>query len=242
MSRSVIDILEELEATPGKLAKIDIMEAARKNELLKRVFIAALDPYVVYYVNKFKVGKPGVPSHEISDDEFLEDFLDMLRDQLATRKVTGNAAKELVESRFRSMPDVTLQKWCQRILLKNMRCGVQDSVNKVWPGLFKSFEVALAKTLNSEFTRGEGIKILDKVNYPVRVEPKLDGLRCIAIKKDGKVTLFTRNGTIIDSPGVSHIKKVLEDANFDNVVLDGEMMSNGTWNDTVTAMMKGRSR
>jgi DNA ligase-1 len=104
----------------------------------------------------------------------------------------------------------------------------------VWPGAFKTFDVALAETLKSEFVKGEGIKILEEVKYPVRVEPKLDGLRCIAIKRDGKVTFFTRNGTELDS--MPKIKEELEDANFDNVVLDGEGMG-ADWNESASVMM-----
>ena len=54
-SDSVISILEELEATSGSNAKHDILELHKDNELLKRVFVAAQDPYTVYYVSKFKM-------------------------------------------------------------------------------------------------------------------------------------------------------------------------------------------
>jgi DNA ligase-1 len=241
MARTVIDILEELESTSGKLAKIDIMEAARKNDLLKRVFVAAQDPYTVYYVSKFKMPKalsatwataPIGWKNGMADDLLIEKFLDFLG-PLSRRETTGNAAKDAVQRRFAVMTELQ-QKWCQRILLKNLRAGVQESVNKVWPNLIKGFEVALAKTLNSSFTRGEGIKILDKVNYPVRVEPKLDGLRCIAVKKDGVVTFYTRNGTVLES--MPKIKAVLEGAKYDNVVLDGEGMA-ADWNESASVMM-----
>ena len=231
MARTVIDILEELESTSGKLAKIDIMEAARKNTLLKRVFVAAQDPYTVYYVSKFKM--PPVAKKGGDDDEVIESFIDGITKNLSTRKLTGNDAKGWVITNFALMTELQ-QKWCQRILLKNLRAGVQESVNKVWPNLIKGFEVALAKTLNSEFTRGEGIKILDKVTYPVRVEPKLDGLRCIAVKKDGEVTFYTRNGTVLES--MPKIKAALEAAKYDNVVLDGEGMA-ADWNESASVMM-----
>lgn len=231
MARTVIDILEELETTAGSNAKKDILQAAHKNELLKRVFMAAQDPYTVYYVNKFKMPKAGSAMED--RDTVLDKFLTAVLPQLSSRTVTGGAAKTLVESAFGNMDELT-QKWCQRILLHNLRCGVQTTVDKVWPGLIKSFSVALAATLKSDFTRGEGIKILEKVNYPVRVEPKLDGLRCIAVKKNGEVTFFTRNGTVLES--MPKIKAVLEDARYDNVVLDGEGMA-ADWNESASVMM-----
>jgi DNA ligase-1 len=242
MARTVVNILEELESTSGKNARIDILEAARKNEVLKKVFIAAQDPYTVYYVSKFKMPEPlsSGPGNMMpgEEDVAMEAFVDMLRSDLASRKVTGNAAKEKVE-RAMARVDATHQKWFHRILLKNLRVGLQESsINKVWPGCVTSFSVALAATVKSEFTRGEGIKILDKVKYPVRVEPKLDGLRLIAVKKDGVVTFFTRNGTVLES--MPRIRAALTNAKFDNIVLDGEGMA-ADWNESSSVMMSGRS-
>lgn len=232
MGNSVIDILEELEATAGKNARRDILELNKKNDLLKRMFIAAQDPYTVYYVSKFKMPKAQAAA-TLNNDAALELFINIITNQLATRKVTGNAAKELIET-FMGSVNAVQQKWCQRILLKNLRAGVQSTVLDVWPGLIKSFDVALAETLKSDFVKGVGIKILGEVTYPVRVEPKLDGLRCIAIKRDGKVTFWTRNGTELDS--MPKIKAVLEKAKFDNVVLDGEGMA-ADWNESASVMM-----
>lgn len=237
---STFDVLEQLESHSGRLDKEAILRANINNDLLRRVFIAALDPYVVYYINKFRMPK-AAQGAQSDDDAVVEDFL-AFSQRLSTREITGNTARDDVE-RFFARLTLLQQKWCQRILLKNLRCGVQEStVNKVWPGLINSFAVALACTLKSEFVRGEGIKILDEVSYPVRVEPKLDGLRCIAVKQGGVVTFYTRNGTVLDSPGLISIKEALERALYDNVVLDGELLANGNWNDTITAAMKGRSR
>lgn len=231
MNKTVIDVLEELEATAGKNARRDILELNRDNRLLQRVFVAGQDPYTVYYVNKFKMPKPVADSD--SEDVTVSTFLDIIHERLSTRQVTGNAAKDLVQHMFSKMTERE-QKWCQRILLKNLRAGVQHTVLDVWPGLIKTFDVALAETLKSEFVKGEGIKILEEVRYPVRVEPKLDGLRCIAVKRDGKVTFFTRNGTELDS--MPKIKEALEAAKFDNVVLDGEGMA-ADWNESSSVMM-----
>lgn len=232
--RTVIDILEELEETAGSLAKRDVLEAARNNDLLKRVFVAAQDPYTVYYVNKFTMPKPLVFNEHHQDDDRLDAFLTEVLPLLSSRRLTGNAAKEAVERIFNVM-DKRLQKWCQRILLKNLRVGVQEStVNKVWPGLVKSFAVALAETLKSDFVKGEGIRLLEEVTYPVRVEPKLDGLRCIAVKQTGTVTFYTRNGTVLES--MPKIKASLEAGMYDDVVLDGEAMAKD-WNESASVVM-----
>lgn len=237
--KSVIDILESLELTQGSLAKREILEVNRNNELLKQVFVAAGDPYTVYNVNKFKCPSFVSDENKNDDNDVVLHFIGNVLQCLSSRSVTGNAAKKLVVDTFSTMSELQ-QKWCQRIILKNMRCGVQEStVNKVWPGTLNSFAVALASTVKSEFVKGEGIKILDDVKYPVRVEPKLDGLRCIAVKHQGEVTFYTRNGTVLET--LPCIKKALESANYDNTVLDAEAMS-GDWNDSVHVIMSKKTK
>lgn len=240
--QTVIDILEELEATPGSLAKREILHCNRKHPLLKKVFVAAGDPYVAYYVSKFKMPpvNKSQASHDVDDDDFVADYLDFITTKLATRELTGNAARDALVAKFAAFDTQKLQKWCERILLKNLRCGVQEStVNKIWPGTLKSFAVALAATLKSDFVKDEGIKILETVAYPVRVEPKLDGLRCIAVKKEGVVTFYTRNGTILDT--LPTIKTALEQAPYDDVVLDGEGMG-VDWADSASVLMSAKSK
>lgn len=239
MDISVLDILDELEATPGRNDKEEILESHVKNKLLKRIFVAAQDPYTVYYVSKFKCPK-ALPKRAHDDDVVLDAFLHILSDELATRNLTGNDAKGAIEQFFAAL-DARQQKWCERILIRNMRCGVQTTVDRIWPGAIKTFAVALAATLKSEFVKGEGIKILEEVSYPVRVEPKLDGLRCIAVKKNGKVTMFTRNGSVLET--LPKIKAALEASSLDNFVLDGEGMA-GTkdWNTSVSVMMSSKTK
>jgi len=234
---STFDVLEQLESHSGRLDKEAILRANINNDLLRRVFIAALDPYVVYYINKFRMPK-AAQGAQSDDDAVVEDFL-AFSQRLSTREITGNTARDDVE-RFFARLTLLQQKWCQRILLKNLRCGVQEStVNKVWPGSINSFAVALACTLKSEFVRGEGIKILDEVSYPVRVEPKLDGLRCIAVKQGGVVTFYTRNGTVLET--LPTIKAELEQASYDDVVLDGEAMGKD-WSESASVLMARKSK
>jgi DNA ligase 1 len=60
-----------------------------------------------------------------------------------------------------------------------------------------------------------------KIKFPCMGQPKLDGIRCIAIKKDGVVTLWTRTRKPIKS--VPHIVAAVAAISGDNFVLDGEL-------------------
>ena len=230
---SVIDILERLENNNSRLFKEELLETHGDNELLKRIFVTVGDPYLNFYVNKFKMPKDQI-TNDIGDDKVIENFLDFITDSLSTRKITGNSAKDAVVSFFSCLTE-TQQKWCQRIILKNLRVGVQSTtVNKVWPGSIVGFSVQLAETLKTRYVEGEGIIIDDPILYPVRVEPKLDGLRCIAVKNGGEVTMFTRNGNTLDT--LPTIKSLLEQVEWDGFVLDGEIMGRD-WNESASVVM-----
>lgn len=60
-----------------------------------------------------------------------------------------------------------------------------------------------------------------KIKYPAYVQPKLDGIRCIAILKDGKCTLWSRTRKPIT--GVPHIAKAIEERFKKDIILDGEL-------------------
>jgi len=230
---SVIDILEQLESGNSRLFKEELLEVYNDDLLLKRIFTVVGDPYTNFYINKFKAPKP-LEKSTVSDNGTIMAFIEMLHEKLSTRQVTGNAAKRLIESFFEGI-DARQAKWCQRILLKNLRCGVQSStVNKVWPGAITKFSVQLAESLMTRHENGKGIIIEDNVNYPIRVEPKLDGLRCIAVKHEGTVTMFTRSGNVLET--LPKIKLALEKASWDEFVLDGEIMGE-SWNESASIVM-----
>jgi DNA ligase 1 len=60
-----------------------------------------------------------------------------------------------------------------------------------------------------------------KVGYPCMVQPKLDGIRCIAVVKGGKATLWTRTRKPITA--VPHIIDAIEALSLPDCVLDGEL-------------------
>ena len=63
------------------------------------------------------------------------------------------------------------------------------------------------------------------IKYDVDVQPKLDGVRCLAYKKDGKTVLQSRGGDPYDIP---HVAAELEDADLpEGIVLDGELYVHG---------------
>jgi DNA ligase-1 len=78
-----------------------------------------------------------------------------------------------------------------------------------------------------------------KIEYPCFVSPKLDGIRCLAIIKDGNVKLMSRQGK--EFPFLDHIRKEL--SRLKDVILDGEFYLHGmNFQDIASIVRKSKTR
>lgn len=232
---SVIETLELLESDGSRLFKEGVLDKCSRSALLQRTFSLTFDPWKNWGVNKYD--KPASAGSRGHGDDILGEFLDLL-ERLDRRELKGNAARDAVSALI-SAGDGLAQKWLERILWRNLRCGVSHTtVNKVWPGTVRPFAVALAGSLATKGANGD-FEIVDPVSYPIRVEAKLDGLRCIAVKHGGEVTLYTRNGTVLET--LPRVKAAIEALDSDNFVLDGEVMG-ADWNESASVVMSAKSK
>ena len=201
--------LDQLERLKGA-AKNKLLSSRLDCQELKDLIYNALSFDRKFHVKKFHLPEPQLlplaNGHTI--------FMDML-DVLCERKVTGNAAVEMVVT-FLGRCDAQQQKWYSRVLKKDLRCGVSVKTVNAAGFDIPVFEVMLA-------TDGNKWKKRDKlVPFGMYVSPKLDGYRCIAISKNGSVTLHSRNGTVYEN--FPAIVESLEAIGGD-FILDGEIMS-----------------
>ena len=96
-------------------------------------------------------------------------------------------------------------------------------------GYVLTIDSAKAKEVDSVITGGiepmlahSYSKSGDKISYPAFSQPKLDGIRCIAIKKGEEVTLWTRSRKPINScPHI--IASIKENFIGKDIILDGEL-------------------
>ena len=98
--------------------------------------------------------------------------------------------------------------------------------------------MALAETLPTQ-QEGDGFKITGNISYPIYVDTKLDGLRLIAVKSKGEVTLYTRNGSVLET--LPRIAAAVAALPQDNIVFDGEGMAS-SWEDSSSVMMSSKSK
>ena len=118
--------------------------------------------------------------------------------------------------------------WYRRILIKDLRCGVSEkTVNNVAKRMDLEFKVPILSCMLAH----DGAKHPKKIKGDCLVEYKYDGVRVIAIVKNGKATLYSRNGKIFHN--FPHIENALSKSEYNNIVFDGEVMS-----DDFQALMK----
>tara|TARA_R100000008_G_C3585955_1_gene172284 strand:- start:1505 stop:2734 length:1230 start_codon:yes stop_codon:yes gene_type:complete len=183
---SITEILQKIKETSGTNDKKDILEENKESILLRKALKYGLDPFTPFNVVKIPKVKSRL-QFPLSEDRAWSEFFTVL-DECASRKVTGNAAIERVYTCFSSVQKED-EKWMRKVLKKHLAIGASiKTVNKVFPGLVPTFDVALAQKFEEK-------RLLGKAK--VAVEPKLDGIRCFAIVENGEALLYARSGKLI---------------------------------------------
>ena len=215
------DIIAKLEADNSRLAKEAVIQKAMEeglDEFFEGVRMA-LDPLVTF----------GVKQVEELDSEWAGQGCEWkvfkeLADKLIARELTGHAARDAINLVKSSC---TVEQWnmfYRRILIKDLRCGVSEkTVNKI-AKKFPQYAIPVFTCALAHDSANHEKKMTGKK----QIEVKLDGVRVLAVCRDGKVELFSRNGKQFHNfPHIiSELEAVLAEkpAPYD-CVLDGEVMS-----------------
>ena len=194
--------------TKGTNAKMDYVKQNMVNKTIVKLLEMTFNPYVSFNVVKVPKTKK---TEQAPPDDVWNEFI-RVATICAKREKTGNAAIELMQSVFQRASKEQ-ERWMRKILKKSLAIGISvKSLNKIKPGFIPTFEVSLAQKFDMKRVKSD----------EVYVEPKLDGIRCLAIVDRGEAKLFTRAGKQI--------------TNFDSTVgvelaqlrdgcYDGEIMS-----------------
>lgn len=224
-------IFEALAAESGKNAKLDILNAHKDNDLFKEVCRLALDPLTLFYIKKI----PTYQTMPVSTCS-LEDAVTLIVAELSTRKMTGNRAITFLSNILGELKKDDA-KVIERIILKDLRCGVDTAVNKVWPNLVMEYPCMLATAYDQ--------KLIDKFQFPGYVQLKLDGMRFNAIVKDGVCQFRSRQGKVIEiaDPTLGDLFVSMGEGVYDGELLcrkdDGTVMDRATGNGIINKAVKG---
>lgn len=217
--RNPWNIVSELEQDNSRLGKEAIVKtvALENNDTFFAGCRLALDSMVTF-------GLKQVPESDRDGSGLDWDTFKSVADDLVNRRITGNAARMLVEGAMLRATREQWNLWYRRILIKDLRCGISEkTINKAVEKINGDYIIpTFACQLAHDSSNHEG-----KLAGRKLVEVKLDGVRVITIVwPDGRVLQFSRNGK--ELVNFEHIKKELElNANTfsEPMVLDGEVMS-----------------
>jgi len=218
---NISEILSQIENTQGTNAKIAILQSNKDVRILKRVFAYGLDSFMQFNIVKIE-DVLGHRSNTVLDDSVSWPAFFDIADASSSRKIKGDNARFEFWKLFCQV-DADTEKWMRRILEKHFNIGVSlKTVEKVWPGIVRTFQVQLAEKWKPD--------LLKKLPLKIRVEPKLDGIRLLSIVKDGNVQMFSRSGKVITNFAGTIGREL---STMPNGVYDGEVMD-----EDFTALMR----
>ena len=213
-----------LESHPSRLNKEAIIQAIAEEGNAE--FFAgcrlALDPMITF-------GLKQIPEKKDEDGPGLDwnSFIGVV-ERLRNRDLTGNAARDAVDTLIKQSTQKEWNGWYRRILIKDLRCGVSEkTINKVVEKKYANYAIPVFGCQLAHDSANHESKVSGKK----LIEVKLDGVRVITIvRNDGRVDMFSRNGKeLLNFPHIaqqiSNVIQLKGSSKSMDVVLDGEIMS-----------------
>jgi len=177
--QQIPQIFAQLAKTTSSNEKKKILSENKSDEIAY-IFRQAYDPFITF--GTVKIDLTNLNSYEKAVDIAWFSKLSALFAELASRKLTGNAARDSI---FRFLND-SPREWTEiilNILKKDLRIGVSSGIiNKIYPDLLPEAICMSAMKFDEK-----------RMSFPVYVDTKLDGIRCIATIGDD-ISLVSRNG------------------------------------------------
>lgn len=178
-----LECFKALRTTTKSKEKLKILESYKEDETLAKVLHAA------YSGDKYFISPDQVDPFMQEETMFpvYDDMFQLLYD-LKTRVITGNQAQKMATEFCAFFPD--LKPIFLGILKHDLDIGIaKGTIKKVFPNMFSEFSVALSDKLNEKTE-----SLVDWNSGEWCSSRKLDGVRCICVKKDNEVHFYARSG------------------------------------------------
>lgn len=210
--KSVIKLCDTIKHSKTN-ASIDLIRANKDNEKFLAVLDFVYNPFVVSGISTAKITKKVQTKPTQTFNTFVELLNYIKKNNTGSDKVLAN-----VQNYLDSLSPKN-KEFASSVITKKLRLGVNiKSINKgLERNFIPEFQVQLAKKFYDEKSKLE----MSKKEFVVT--QKIDGFRCVAVKHNGKATLYARSGKPI--VGCVSIERALNNIPLDDFVLDGELVS-----------------
>ncbi len=205
--------VNEIARENSRTHKIKCLEEAKSNQNIKYLLDFIYNPYIVSGLSKKKLQK------DVAAND--KDYFDSLKKLLEYLK-THNTGRDEDIAKVRYFELYNLHNrldyinLLRGIISKDLPLGIDaKTINKVIPGFIPEFNVMLA---NKYFDKPEVVE-----GKQFALTTKIDGSRIIAVKENGQVSFWTRQGQKYE--GLIDLERELKECSFDNFVLDGELVA-----------------
>ena len=208
-------VIQEIQSDNSRLKKEAIIrrESDADNKDFFNGVCMALDGFRTFGIQK-------VPTSTKDGAGLSWDVFYLVARQMEERTLTGNDMRNAVDDLCGRATMEQWNDWYRRILIKDLRCGItHKTVNKHSRYKVPVFECMLAD---------DSAKHEKKMVGDVLLEPKLDGVRVIAICDVDldEVKMFSRNGKELSNfPVILQQFDEILDQLSESMVFDGEVMS-----------------
>ena len=226
--------VNEILSDNSRLAKIAVLEKYKENESVRYFLQFVYDPYITTGLSDKKLNKDielfsyGLfdADGNINEDNSCTMWLDYPEDKVIFEYIkehnTGRDGDIRTVQNFKKGHFSERQEMLDlfdRIITKNLQLGIDSkTINKVIPGLIPEFNVQLS---NKYFDKPEIVNGKEFV-----ITTKIDGSRIIAMKDNGQVSFWTRQGQKYE--GLVDLENALKNISEDNFVFDGEIVAMNT--------------
>lgn len=219
----VAQIIKEVENASGSIAKASILTYNKDNELLKAVLKFIFDPY-----NKCSIGEAKLKKafDRVTSGNGVTDPLQVIK-YLTDNNTGSDAACNYAAGFIREIQEVyndeLTTKLAMALVLQDLKIGASvKTLNNIFG---ESFIPVVGCMLGTDYGK------VNKPSWPTIVTEKLDGIRRILIKKNGKARMFSRSGH--EDVGCNAILFEAERLLPDNFVYDGELLAIGDFKDNI---------
>lgn len=201
-------VLEEIARTPGKKDKMYLLSKCNTPSMRTFLYLT-YDKFLTYRIQQIEY-----PQYYNTVQPDISQELKALLLGLAKHDTGSVEARKMIKRLLAKCTEEGAG-WVVKIVQRDLKIGLDEkSINKVFPELIPVFNVQLANKVDDWC----------KIDYPVIVEEKLDGTRCIAVIQEGTVNFYSREGR--EFRGLECIAdEILTLMPGFNFVLDGEVIA-----------------